>query len=75
MAMCVKYLVYSIDDIAATMNSSRTFIGLTVMPIFGNAVEFVEFVTAVVISLKKGMDPVLLVFRRLNFNPFRVSSE
>ena len=47
------YMVDSIDDIAATGAISKTFIGLILIPIVGNAAEHV---TACVVAVKNKMD-------------------
>jgi len=52
-AVCAEYLVDSIDAIVQTAHISKTFIGLILLPIVGNAAEHV---TAVVVSLKNKMD-------------------
>ena len=52
-AVCAEYLVDSIDSIVATAGISKTFIGLILLPIVGNAAEHV---TAVVVSYKNKMD-------------------
>lgn len=52
-AVCAEYLVDSIDSIVATAHISRTFVGLILLPIVGNAAEHV---TAVVVALKNKMD-------------------
>lgn len=52
-AVCADYLVGSIDDIVATSGLSKTFIGLIVLPIVGNAAEHV---TAIVVAMKNKMD-------------------
>ncbi len=52
-AVCAEYLVDSIDSIVATAHISRTFVGLILLPIVGNAAEHV---TAVVVALKDKMD-------------------
>ena len=52
-AVCAEYLVDSIDSIVATAGISKTFIGLVLLPIVGNAAEHV---TAVVVSYKNKMD-------------------
>ena len=52
-AVCAEYLVDSIDSIVETMHISKTFIGLILLPIVGNAAEHV---TAVVVSMKNKMD-------------------
>ncbi|KAL8820206.1 MAG: hypothetical protein Q9223_001533 [Gallowayella weberi] len=52
-AICAEYLVDSIDSIVQTAHISRTFIGLILLPIVGNAAEHV---TAVVVATKNKMD-------------------
>lgn len=52
-AVCAEFLVDSIDSIVETMHISKTFIGLILLPIVGNAAEHV---TAVVVSMKNKMD-------------------
>ena len=52
-AICAEYLVDSIDSIVETAHISKTFIGLILLPIVGNAAEHV---TAVVVSYKNKMD-------------------
>ena len=52
-ALCADYLVDSIDDIVMKTGMSRTFIGLVLIPIVGNAAEHV---TAVVVAWKDKMD-------------------
>lgn len=52
-AVCAEYLVDSIDSIVETAHISKTFIGLILLPIVGNAAEHV---TAVVVSVKNKMD-------------------
>jgi len=52
-AVCAEYLVDSIDDIVASSGVSKTFIGLILLPIVGNAAEHV---TAVVVAYKDKMD-------------------
>ena len=52
-AVCAEYLVDSIDSIVETAHISKTFIGLILLPIVGNAAEHV---TAVVVSYKDKMD-------------------
>lgn len=52
-AVCAEYLVDSIDSIVATAHISKTFIGLILLPIVGNAAEHV---TAVVVAMKDKMD-------------------
>lgn len=52
-AVCAEFLVDSIDSIVETMHISKTFIGLIILPIVGNAAEHV---TAVVVSMKNKMN-------------------
>lgn len=52
-AVCAEYLVGSIDAIVETAHISKTFIGLILLPIVGNAAEHV---TAVVVAWKDKMN-------------------
>jgi len=52
-AVCAEYLVDSIDAIVETTHISKTFIGLILLPIVGNAAEHV---TACLVAYKKKMD-------------------
>lgn len=52
-AVCAEYLVDSIDAIVESAHLSKTFIGLILIPIVGNAAEHV---TAVVVAWKDKMD-------------------
>ena len=52
-AVCAEFLVDSIDSIVQTAHISKTFIGLILLPIVGNAAEHV---TAVVVAYKNKMD-------------------
>ncbi|RDW88814.1 hypothetical protein BP6252_00846 [Coleophoma cylindrospora] len=52
-AVCAEYLVDSIDSLVETAHISKTFIGLILLPIVGNAAEHV---TAVVVAVKDKMD-------------------
>jgi Ca2+:H+ antiporter len=52
-ALCAEYLVDSIDSIVETSGISKTFIGLILLPIVGNAAEHV---TACVVAYKDKMD-------------------
>ena len=52
-AVCAEYLVDSIDAIVQTAHISKTFIGLILLPIVGNAAEHV---TAVVVAWKNKMN-------------------
>jgi Ca2+:H+ antiporter len=48
-AVCAEYLVGSIEGIVASSGISKTFIGLILIPIVGNAAEHV---TAIVVAMK-----------------------
>ncbi|KAA8893208.1 Sodium/calcium exchanger protein-domain-containing protein [Sphaerosporella brunnea] len=52
-AICAEYLVGSIEGIVESSGISKTFIGLILIPIVGNAAEHV---TAVVVAMKNKMD-------------------
>ena len=52
-AICAEFLVGSIDSIVEWAHISKTFIGLILIPIVGNAAEHV---TAVVVAYKNKMD-------------------
>jgi Ca2+:H+ antiporter len=52
-AVCAEYLVDSIDAIVTELHISKTFIGLILLPIVGNAAEHV---TACVVAYKDKMD-------------------
>lgn len=52
-AVCAEYLVDSIDAIVESAHISKTFIGLILLPIVGNAAEHV---TACVVAWKNKMD-------------------
>ncbi|ODQ81796.1 hypothetical protein BABINDRAFT_160035 [Babjeviella inositovora NRRL Y-12698] len=52
-SFAADFLVGSIDDLVANSGLSKTFIGLIVIPIVGNAAEHV---TAVVVAVKDKMD-------------------
>ncbi|KAL3423759.1 Vacuolar calcium ion transporter 2 [Phlyctema vagabunda] len=52
-AVCAEYLVDSIDSLVETAHISKTFVGLILLPIVGNAAEHV---TAIVVALKDKMD-------------------
>ncbi|KAG0202272.1 hypothetical protein BGX28_005157 [Mortierella sp. GBA30] len=52
-AICAEYLVGSIEGLSESWNISRTFIGLILLPIVGNAAEHV---TAVSVAMKNKMD-------------------
>lgn len=52
-SICADYLVNAIPSIVASTGMSKTFIGLILIPIVGNAAEHV---TAVVVSYKNKMD-------------------
>ncbi|KAI8963202.1 Calcium/proton exchanger [Daldinia sp. FL1419] len=55
-AICADYLVDSIDALVERAHLSRSFIGLILIPIVGNAAEHV---TAVVVAVKNKMDLAL----------------
>lgn len=52
-SVCADYMVNSIDALVATGKISKTFIGLILIPIVGNAAEHV---TACVVAVKNKMD-------------------
>ncbi|KAF9422169.1 hypothetical protein BGZ94_008640, partial [Podila epigama] len=52
-AICAEFLVDSIGGLAESWSLSRTFIGLILLPIVGNAAEHV---TAVTVAMKNKMD-------------------
>ncbi|RKP32458.1 calcium/proton exchanger [Metschnikowia bicuspidata] len=52
-SFCADYLVGAIDDIVALSGMSKTFIGLIVLPIVGNAAEHA---TAIIVAMKDKMD-------------------
>ncbi|CAH2352038.1 vacuolar calcium ion transporter [[Candida] railenensis] len=52
-SICADYLVGSIDNIVESSGLSKTFIGLIIIPIVGNAAEHV---TAIVVAMKDKMD-------------------
>ncbi|CAG8560141.1 10032_t:CDS:2 [Ambispora gerdemannii] len=52
-AFCAEYLVDSIEGIVESSGLSRTFVGLILLPIVGNAAEHV---TAVTVAMKDKMD-------------------
>lgn len=52
-AVCAEYLVDSIDSLVSSTGISKTFIGLILLPIVGNAAEHV---TACVVAYKNKMD-------------------
>ncbi|RDL39612.1 uncharacterized protein BP5553_03952 [Venustampulla echinocandica] len=52
-ALCAEYLVNAIEPIVETTSISKTFIGLILLPIVGNAAEHA---TAVVVAVKDKMD-------------------
>lgn len=58
-AVCAEYLVDSIDSIVETAHISKTFIGLILLPIVGNAAEHV---TAVVVAMKDKVGSCLVYF-------------
>ncbi|KAK9240757.1 Sodium/calcium exchanger protein-domain-containing protein [Lipomyces kononenkoae] len=52
-SVCAEYLVDSIDSIVVSTGLSKTFIGLIIIPIVGNAAEHV---TAVMVAMKNKME-------------------
>lgn len=52
-AFCADYLVGSIDDLVTQTGINKTFIGLILIPIVGNAAEHV---TAIIVAMKDKMD-------------------
>lgn len=52
-AICAEFLVDSIDSLVETAHISKTFVGLILLPIVGNAAEHV---TAIVVAVKDKMD-------------------
>lgn len=52
-AVCAEYLVDSIDALVEEVPISKTFVGLILLPIVGNAAEHV---TAIVVAMKDKMD-------------------
>lgn len=52
-SFCADFLVGSIDDIVELSGLSKTFIGLIVIPIVGNAAEHA---TAIIVAMKDKMD-------------------
>lgn len=57
-SICADFLVGSIDDIVEKSGLSKTFIGLIVIPIVGNAAEHV---TSVIVAMRNKMDLALSV--------------
>ncbi|SCV99852.1 LAFE_0B03928g1_1 [Lachancea fermentati] len=57
-SICADFLVGSIDNIVESSGLSKTFIGLIVIPIVGNAAEHV---TSVIVAMKNKMDLALSV--------------
>ncbi|KAL1970651.1 hypothetical protein VTN77DRAFT_4295 [Rasamsonia byssochlamydoides] len=57
-AICAEYLVGSIEGIVEKTGMSKTFIGLVLIPIVGNAAEHV---TAVLVAYKNKMDLAISV--------------
>lgn len=52
-SVCADYLVGTIDNVVVSTGLSKTFIGLIIIPIVGNAAEHV---TSVMVALKDKMD-------------------
>jgi Ca2+:H+ antiporter len=57
-AFCADYLVGSIDSLVAETGLNKTFIGLILIPIVGNAAEHV---TAIIVAIKDKMDLAIAV--------------
>lgn len=57
-SVCADYLVGTIDNVVASTGLSKTFIGLIIIPIVGNAAEHV---TSVMVAMKDKMDLALSV--------------
>ncbi|CCE66240.1 hypothetical protein TPHA_0P00820 [Tetrapisispora phaffii CBS 4417] len=57
-SVCADYLVGTIDNVVASTGLSKTFIGLIIIPIVGNAAEHV---TSVYVAMKNKMDLALSV--------------
>lgn len=55
-SLCADYLVGSIDQLVEEVNISKTFVGLVILPVVGNAAEHV---TAIVVSYRGQMDLAL----------------
>ncbi len=53
MALCAEFLVTSIDYLVDNTGVSEAFVGLLILPIVGNAAEYV---TAVTVAAKNKMD-------------------
>jgi len=45
-ALCAEYLVGTIDEVGYILNINRTFIGLVVLPVVGNAAEHISAIIA-----------------------------
>jgi Ca2+:H+ antiporter len=65
-AVCAEYLVDSIDALVESSHISKTFIGLVLLPIVGNAAEHV---TAVVVALRVSERPLILPQASLRAHP------
>jgi len=52
-AVCAEYLVDSIDSLVETAHISKTFVGLILLPIVGNAAEHA---TSIVVAVRDKMD-------------------
>jgi len=52
-AVCAEYLVGTIDEVGKILNVNRTFIGLVVLPVVGNAAEYIS---AIIAASKNKMD-------------------
>jgi Ca2+:H+ antiporter len=52
-ALCAEYLVGAIDEVGQILNVNRTFIGLVILPVVGNAAEYIS---AIIAASKNKMD-------------------
>lgn len=52
-ALCAEYLVGTIDEVGQILSINRTFIGLVVLPVVGNAAEYIS---AMIAASKNKMD-------------------
>lgn len=57
-SICADFLVGTIDNVVASTGLSKTFIGLIIIPIVGNAAEHV---TSVMVAMKNKMDLAISV--------------
>lgn len=61
-SVCAEYLVGSIEGIVESSGISKTFIGLILIPIVGNAAEHV---TAIVVAMKNKVGIAVFIFRAM----------